>query len=92
MERAQAKVEEKRKLVEDAERDAKNAKKELKATKTQTAMNVYEKKKKTVERLKDQLAKLEMGWVCFWLGAFFLLLFVSIIDFTVLQKCFLCQF
>ena len=30
MERAQAKVEEKRKLVEDAERDAKNAKKELK--------------------------------------------------------------
>ena len=61
MERAQAKVEEKRKLVEDAERDAKNAKKELKATKTQTAMNVYEKKKKTVERLKDQLAKLEMG-------------------------------
>ena len=61
MERAQAKVEEKRKLVEDAERDAKNAKKELKATKTQSAMNVYEKKKKTVERLKDQLAKLEMG-------------------------------
>ena len=33
----------------------------LKATKTQSAMNVYEKKKKTVERLKDQLAKLEMG-------------------------------
>ena len=63
MERAQAKVEEKRKLVEDAERDAKNAKKELKATKTQSAMNVYEKKKKAVERLKDQLAKLEMGWV-----------------------------
>jgi len=61
MERAQAKVEEKRKLVEDAERDAKNAKKELKATKTQSSMNVYEKKKKTVERLKDQLAKLEMG-------------------------------
>jgi len=61
MERAQAKVEEKRKLVEDAERDAKNAKKDLKATKTQTAMNVYEKKKKTVERLKEQQAKLEMG-------------------------------
>lgn len=61
MERAQAKVEEKRKLVEDAERDAKNAKKDLKATKTQSAMNVYEKKKKTVERLKEQLAKLEMG-------------------------------
>jgi len=61
MERAQAKVEDKRNLVEDAERDAKNAKKELKATKTQSAMNVYEKKKKTVERLKDQLAKLEMG-------------------------------
>ena len=61
MERAQAKVEEKRKLVEDAERDAKNAKKELEATKTQSAMNVYEKKKETVERLKDQLAKLEMG-------------------------------
>merc|ERR1712212_39811 len=61
MERAQAKVEEKRKTVEDAERDAKQAKKELKATKTQSAMNVYEKKKKTVERLKEQLAKLEMG-------------------------------
>merc|ERR1711962_896921 len=39
----------------------KQAKKELKATKTQSAMNVYEKKKKTVERLKEQLAKLEMG-------------------------------
>ena len=34
MERAQGKVEEKRKLVEDAERDAKNAKKELKVGKS----------------------------------------------------------
>lgn len=61
MERAQVKLEDKKQLVDDAERDAKNAKKDLKATKTQSAMNVYEKKKKTVERLKEQLAKQEMG-------------------------------
>ena len=61
MKRARAKVVEKRRLVRDAERDAKNAEKKSTTTKTQKAMNVYEKKKKTAERLRNQLIKLEMG-------------------------------
>ena len=49
-----------RKLVNDAERNAENAQKELKTTKTQTAMNNYQKKKTTVEKRKNQLAMRKM--------------------------------
>jgi DNA topoisomerase-1 len=60
MENLQAKIDAKKEQVRDAKKDVKDAKSDLKATKSETAKNVLAKKKKALDRLQEQLIKLEL--------------------------------
>ncbi|XP_068222413.1 DNA topoisomerase I, mitochondrial isoform X2 [Palaemon carinicauda] len=57
----QKKIDDKREIVEEAERELKRLKKQAKSGGTQKDRILYEKKKKAVERLREQLEKLEMS-------------------------------
>ena len=57
----QKKIDDKREVVEEAEREMKNLKKQAKQGGSQKEKIAYEKKKKAVDRLKEQLEKLELS-------------------------------
>ncbi|XP_064081601.1 DNA topoisomerase I, mitochondrial-like isoform X1 [Macrobrachium nipponense] len=57
----QKKIDDKREVVDEAERELKKLKKQAKSGGTQKERILYEKKKKAVERLREQLEKLELS-------------------------------
>lgn len=57
----QKKIDDKREIVDEAERELKKLKKQAKSGGTQKERILYEKKKKAVERLREQLEKLELS-------------------------------
>lgn len=57
----QKKIDDKRQLVEEAERECKQLKKAAKSGGSQKEKIAYEKKKKAAERLREQLEKLELS-------------------------------
>lgn len=60
MENLQVKVDTKKALVKAAKKELKESKSEYKNKRSETAKNIVEKKKKTYDRLSEQLSKLQM--------------------------------